>query len=326
MKYRKFANTDIQLSSVGLGCMSMSHAYGVRDDNESLATLSKSLDLGINFWDTADFYGNGDNESLISKVLVPNRSKVFIATKFAMRVDPANPAQPYVDASPAYMKIAVEASLRRLKIETIDLFYAHRIDPVVPVEETFGAMSRLVEEGKVRFLGLSEASAASIKRAHSVHPVSALQSEYSLLTRDVENEILPLCKELNITFVPFSPLARGLMTNTINKLSETDWRNNLPRFGGDYFDNNQKLAAAFAQLATELNCSPAQLAIAWVLAHGEHIIPIPGTKKRKYLEDNAGAVDIVLKESDFNAIDNLMKRFPDIGPRYTTGMAKQAGR
>ena len=185
MKYRKFANTDIQLSSVGLGCMSMSHAYGVRDDNESLATLSKSLDLGINFWDTADFYGNGDNESLISKVLVPNRSKVFIATKFAMRVDSANLAQPYVDASPAYMKIAVEASLRRLKIETIDLFYAHRIDPVVPVEETFGAMSRLVEEGKVRFLGLSEASAASIKRAHSVHPVSALQSEDSLLTRYV---------------------------------------------------------------------------------------------------------------------------------------------
>lgn len=326
MKYRKFANTDIKLSSIGLGCMSMSHAYGVRDDVESLATLNRALELGINFWDTADFYGNGDNEKLISNVLVPNRDKVFIATKFAMRIDPANPAQPYVDASPAYMKTAVEASLRRLKIETIDLFYAHRLDPVIPVEETFGAMSNLVKEGKVRFLGLSEASAASVRRAHSVHPVSALQSEYSLLTRDVENEILPLCKELNITFVPFSPLARGLMTNTIDKLSETDWRNNLPRFGGEYLDNNQKLAAEFAKLAKELNSTPAQLAIAWVIAHGEHIIPIPGTKKRKYLEDNAGAVDIILSESDFKAIGSLIKNYPNIGPRYTSGMAKQAGK
>lgn len=326
MKYRKFANTDIKLSSIGLGCMSMSHAYGVRDDVESLATLNRALELGINFWDTADFYGNGDNEKLISNVLVPNRDKVFIATKFAMRIDSANPAQPYVDASPAYMKTAIEASLRRLKIETIDLFYAHRLDPVIPVEETFGAMSNLVKEGKVRFLGLSEASAASVRRAHTIHPVSALQSEYSLLTRDVENEILPLCKELNITFVPFSPLARGLMTNTIDKLSETDWRNNLPRFGGEYLDNNQKLAAEFAKLAKELNSTPAQLAIAWVIAHGEHIIPIPGTKKRKYLEDNAGAVDIIVNESDFKAIDSLIKNYPNIGPRYTSGMAKQAGK
>jgi aryl-alcohol dehydrogenase-like predicted oxidoreductase len=224
------------------------------------------------------------------------------------------------------MKTAVEASLRRLKIDTIDLFYAHRLDPVVPVEETVGAMSNLVKEGKVRFLGLSEASAASIRKAHAVHPISALQSEYSLLTRDVEKEILPLCKELNITIVPFSPLARGLITNTIDRLGETDWRNNLPRFAGEYWENNQKLASAFDRLAADKNCKPSQLALAWVLAQGDHIIPIPGTKRRKYLQDNAGAVDLNLSLSDIKDIEELLTIFPNIGPRYTAAMAKQAGR
>jgi aryl-alcohol dehydrogenase-like predicted oxidoreductase len=324
MKYRKLGNTGIQISAIGLGCMSMSHAYGARDDQESLATLERSIELGVNLWDTADFYGNGANEELISKVLAPNRDKVFIATKFGLKASRGNPFQPLVDASPAYMRKAVEASLRRLKSETIDLYYVHRIDPKVPVEETVGAMSELVKEGKVRYLGLSEASAVSIRKAHTVHPISALQSEYSLLTRDVEKEILPLCKELGITFIPFSPLARGLVTNSIDKdeLSDTDFRKRLPRFVGEYWENNKLLAEAFADMAADQKCTPAQLALAWVLAQGEHIIPIPGTKQSKYLEDNAGAVDITLTTSDFEAIETLLARYPHIGPRYTENMIK----
>jgi len=230
MKYRTFAKNE-RLSAIGLGCMSMSHAYGTPDDPESIRTLHLALDLGINFWDTADVYGNGKNEELISNVLTQNRDKIFIATKFGFRTD-ADAKLTGFDARPAYMRQAVEASLKRLKIETIDLYYAHRIDPNVPVEEMVGAMAELVTEGKVRYLGLSEASANSIRRAHAVHPIAALQSEYSLLTRDVEDEILPLCKELGITFVPFSPLARGLMTNTLNlgDLPANDFRRGLPRY------------------------------------------------------------------------------------------------
>lgn len=315
MKYRTFAGKE-ELSAIGLGCMSMNHGYGVPNDEESIATLHLALDLGINFWDTADVYANGKNEELIAKVLAPNRDKVFIATKFGFTQN-ADKKMSF-DGSPAYMKKAVEASLKRLNIDTIDLYYAHRIDPNIPLEEMIGGMAELVKEGKVRYLGLSEASASSIRKAHSIHPIGAVQSEYSLLTRDVEKGVLSTCEELGITFVPFSPLARGLMTNTLNlsALPDSDFRKKLPRYQQDHQENNEQMAAAFAGLAAEIGCSPAQLALAWVLAQGDHIIPIPGTKRRKYLSDNAGAVDVQLSAEHLQKIDSLLAQYPNIGDRY----------
>jgi aryl-alcohol dehydrogenase-like predicted oxidoreductase len=315
MKLRKLGNTGIHLSAIGLGCMGMSHAYGEPNDEESIATLEKSLEIGINFWDTADIYGAGKNEELISKVLKPNRDKIFLATKFGFIPNGGNNN---FDASPKHMREAVENSLRRLKTDVIDLYYAHRIDPNVPVEETVGAMADLVKEGKVRFLGLSEASANSLHRACKVHPITALQSEYSLLTRDVEAEILPTCRELGITFVPFSPLARGLMTNTLDltNLKEGDFRTTLPRYTSEHAENNQKLANAFAEIAKRKECKPSQLALAWVLAQGGDIIPIPGTKRRTYLLENAGAVDIILNNNDLSEIEKLLVTYPNIGDRY----------
>ncbi len=323
MQYRNLGNTEVKLSAVGLGCMGMSHAYGETDDKESIATLNRGIELGINFWDTADIYGNGENESLISKVLVPNRDKIFIATKFGFRLKPDGTN--YFDGSVAHLKNAVEASLKRLKIDTIDLYYAHRIDPNVPVEEMVGAMAQLVKEGKVRYLGLSEASPASIRKAHAVHPIAALQSEYSILTRDVEKEILPVLRELNISLVPFSPLSRGLVTNVIpemDKLPANDFRRTLPRFGNENYENNVKLAEAFGAYAKEKGITAAQLALGWVLAQGENVIPIPGTKKRKYLQENAGAADVKLSPADLQVLEDLLAKYPVSGPRYAEGAMK----
>jgi aryl-alcohol dehydrogenase-like predicted oxidoreductase len=317
MKYRSLSNSSVQLSSIGLGCMGMSHAYGTPDDTESIATLEESLELGINFWDTADVYGAGENEKLLSGVLRKHRQKIFLATKFGLVMDENNkPAG--INNDPSYISSALEASLTRLQTDVIDLYYVHRIDPHFPIEETVGALSDLVKEGKIRYIGLSEVSANTLRRANKVHQISALQSEYSILTRGIEAEILPACRELNITFVPFSPLSRGLITNTLDlqSLPDNDFRKNLPRYQGDHARNNLELAKAFADLATEKNCTPAQLALAWVLAQGSDIIPIPGTKRRKYLRENAGAVDLELTRLDLHAIDEIIARYPNIGERY----------
>jgi aryl-alcohol dehydrogenase-like predicted oxidoreductase len=325
MIYRTLSRTGEKISAIGLGCMGMSFAYGPVDDQESIATLHRALDLGINFWDTADMYANGKNEELISQVLVSNRDKVFIATKFGFRLrdgiaGPSHAPSTYVDGSPQWIRQAVEGSLKRLGIETIDLYYAHRIDPNIPVEETVSAMAQLVKEGKVRWLGLSEASAKTIRRAHAVHPITALQSEYSLLSRDLENGTLQTVRELGISLVAYSPLSRGLITATLpnqSALAADDFRRTLPRFDDQHMANNRALAEDFSLLAKSKNCTAAQLALAWVLAQGEDIIPIPGTKKRKYLEENAGAVDILLTAQDMQTIDQLVKKYPDTGQRYS---------
>ena len=320
MLYRRLGKTDIHLPSIGLGCMGMSHGYGEPDDVESIATLEKAIEIGVTFWDTADIYGAGKNEELIANVLKPNRDKIFLATKFGFIPNAENKYAFGFDASPKHLRIAVENSLKRLNTDVIDLYYAHRIDPNVPVEETVGAMAELVKEGKVRFLGLSEVSANTLRRAYAVHPISALQSEYSLLTRDVEKEILPLCMELGVTFVPFSPLARGLMTNTldVSKLKESDFRKTLPRYQAKYAQNNTSLAQGFAQIAKRKDCTASQLALAWVLAQGQHIIPIPGTKRRTYLMENADAIDMVLTHHDLAEIENLLAKYPDTGDRYNS--------
>ena len=325
MQKRKLGTQGLEVSALGLGCMGMSEFYGPRDDAESVATLQRALELGVTFFDTADMYGPHINEQLVGRVLGGRRHELIIATKFGIVRDPNNPGVRGIDGRPEYVKSACEASLKRLGIEAIDLYYQHRVDPETPIEETVGAMAELVAAGKVRYLGLSEAAPDTLRRAHKVHPITALQTEYSLWSRDPEDQILDTCRELGIGFVAYSPLGRGFLTGRfkhLEDLAEDDFRRNSPRFQGENFKRNMDLVAQIEQLSGDKHCTPAQLALAWVLAQGEDIVPIPGTKHRDYLEQNAAALDVDLTVDDLRRIEEIVPHDVAAGARYPEAAMK----
>jgi len=318
MEHRCLGHSEIEVSPIGLGCMGMSEFYGPRDDKQSIATIHRALDLGINFLDTADVYGMGHNEELVGKAIRARRDEVVLATKFG-NIRSADGAWIDVCGRPEFVQQQCEASLKRLGVSVIDLYYQHRVDANVPIEETVGAMKRLVEQGKVRYIGLSEAAPATIRRGHAVHPIAALQTEYSLWTRDPETDVLPTCRELGVTFVAYSPLGRGFLSGTIKnteELTANDYRRSSPRLQGENLRRNLELERRVEELATEQRCTPSQLALAWLLAQGEDIVPIPGTKRQKYLEENARAVDLKLDSQNLARIGEAIPRGATAGARY----------
>jgi aryl-alcohol dehydrogenase-like predicted oxidoreductase len=318
MQARRLGRQGLEVSAIGLGCMGMSAFYGGRDEDEATATIHRAIELGVTFLDTADMYGLGRNEELVGRAIRDRRDRVVLATKFGnVRAPDGRPLG--INGRPEYVRSACEASLRRLGVEVIDLYYQHRVDPDTPIEDTVGAMAELVRAGKVRFLGLSEAAPETIRRAHAMHPISALQSEYSLWSRDPEAAILPTLRELGIGFVPYSPLGRGFLTGQIRSpddLEPDDWRRQNPRFQGENFQRNLDLVARVGEIAKRKGCTPGQLALAWVLAQGQDIVPIPGTKRRRYLEENVGALDVRLSPAELAEIDAAVPAGAAVGTRY----------
>lgn len=328
MQFRSLGRNGPRISALGLGCMGMSEFYGPRDEAESLATIRHALDRGVTFFDTADMYGAGHNEELVGRA-IRGRDGVMLATKFGIVRDAGNPHARGFDGRPEYVRAACEASLRRLGVETIDLYYQHRVDPQTPIEDTVGAMAELVRAGKVRFLGLSEAGADTIRRAHAIHPIAAVQMEYSLWTRDPEDEVLALCRALGISFVAYSPLGRGFLTGQLERpedFAPDDYRRHSPRFQGENFAKNLELVRQVEQFAARKGCTPAQLALAWVLAQGDDVVPIPGTKRRKYLDENLAALEVALSRADVAGLNAFFPPGAASGSRYPESMMAALGR